>query len=140
MKLLMGCSEPPDVDARSHGGYTALHVAAMNSRHDVIELLVVVYKADADATDYAGRKPIYYLAHDATAGKRSSAFFRRFTNTIGIVYSRSLETFRVLILLLGRQEEHPACKTSTNVVRTRKGVRNSCNSWLLQLWCAVAAC
>jgi len=34
VKLLMGCSEgAPDVDAKSHGGYTALHVAAMNSKH-----------------------------------------------------------------------------------------------------------
>ena len=31
-------------------------------------------------------------------------------------------------------------KTSTNVLRTWKGVRNSCNSWLLQLLRAVAAC
>jgi len=76
----MGCSADtaPDVDVKSHGGYTALHVAAMNSRHEVIELLVVVYKADPDATDFAGRKPIYYLPHDSAAGRRSSAFFRRF--------------------------------------------------------------
>jgi len=81
VKLLMGSSEPLDVDAKSHGGYTALHVAAMNSRHDVIEQLVVVYKADADATDFAGRKPFYYLAHDDTpAGRRTSAFSRRFAN------------------------------------------------------------
>jgi len=67
---------------RSHGGYTALHVAAMNSRHDVIELLTVVYKADPDATDFAGRKPIYYLAavHD-TNDRRSFAHLRRFDTT-----------------------------------------------------------
>ena len=75
VKLLMGCSEAPDVDARSHGGYTALHVAAMNARHEVIELLVVVYKADPDATDFAGRKPVYYLEHNS--GRRASALLRR---------------------------------------------------------------
>jgi len=78
VKLLMGCSQAPDVDARSHGGYTALHVAAMSSRHDVIELLVVVYKADPDATDFTGRKPIYYLAQDTVPGRRSSTHMRRF--------------------------------------------------------------
>jgi len=77
----MGCSKAPDVDCRSHGGYTALHVAAMSSRHAVIELLVVVYKADPDATDFAGHKPIYYLDHDtAVPGKRSSALLRRFVS------------------------------------------------------------
>ena len=78
VKLLMGSPEAPDVDGRSHGGYTALHVAAIGSQHDVIELLTVVYKADPDATDFSGRKPIYYLgAHDSTPGRRSSAHLRR---------------------------------------------------------------
>lgn len=82
VKLLMGCSEPPEVDTRSHGGYTPLHVAAMNSRYEVIELLVVVYKADTDATDFAGRKPIYYLDHDAPPSRRPSALIRRFVRPI----------------------------------------------------------
>ena len=77
VKLLMGCSEPPDVNTRSHGGYTPLHVAAMNGRHDIIELLIVVYKADPDATDFTGRKPIYYLDQDTGTAQRSSALPRR---------------------------------------------------------------
>ena len=81
------------MDAKSHGGYTALHVAAMNCRHDVIELLVVVYKADPDTTDFDGRKPIYYLPRDTVPGRRSSAFFRRFDKqiTIKIAYSCGVE-------------------------------------------------
>jgi len=79
------------VDLRSHGGYTALHVAAMNSRHDVIELLVVVYKADPDATDFSGRKPVYYLAHDSVPGRRSSALLRRLDK-----HSDSRKSFTIL--------------------------------------------
>jgi len=75
----MGSSQVPDVGARSHGGYTALHIAAINSRHGVIELLVVVYKADTDVADFSGRKPIYYLAQSekSVPGQRSSGLLRR---------------------------------------------------------------
>jgi len=102
VKLLMGCSEPPDVNARSHGGYAALHVAAMNSKHDVIELLVVVYKADPDVTDFAGRKPIYYLAHNTVSGRRSSALLRRFVQQItynSVSYCGILKTFSIFTLV-----------------------------------------
>ena len=102
VKLLMGCSEPPEVDARTHGGYTPLHVAAMNARHDVIELLIVVYKADPDATDFAGRKPIYYLEHDAPSGRRSSALLRRLVRQITTRCSY-FGTFSDCTLSAGRQ-------------------------------------
>ena len=76
----MGSRDAPGVDAKSHGGYTPLHVAAMNSQYEAIELLVAVYKADVDATDFSGHKPIYYFAaRDVAAvpGQRSSTLLRR---------------------------------------------------------------
>ncbi|NXJ05687.1 SWAHA protein, partial [Odontophorus gujanensis] len=50
-----------DVDARSHGGYTALHLAAMHGRDTVISMLVRSYHAKIDLRDYSGKKPHQYL-------------------------------------------------------------------------------
>jgi len=100
----MGCTEPPEVDARSHGGYTPLHIAAMNSRYEVIELLVVVYKADPDVTDFAGRKPIYYLEHEAPPSQRSSSLLRRFVRQIATRNSY-FRAFNYFTLSAGRAED-----------------------------------
>jgi hypothetical protein len=62
VKLLMGSAEPPPVNCRTRdAGHTPMHLAAMHCRHDVIELLAVVYRADCNAMDFAGRLPIQYL-------------------------------------------------------------------------------
>ncbi|XP_015731053.1 ankyrin repeat domain-containing protein SOWAHA [Coturnix japonica] len=50
-----------NVDARSHGGYTALHLAAMHGRDAVISMLVRSYHAKTDLRDYSGKKPHQYL-------------------------------------------------------------------------------
>lgn len=50
-----------DVDARSHGGYTALHLAAIHGQEKIITMLVYSYHAKIDLRDYSGKKPHQYL-------------------------------------------------------------------------------
>ncbi|XP_064314337.1 ankyrin repeat domain-containing protein SOWAHA [Phalacrocorax carbo] len=50
-----------NVDARSHSGYTALHLAAIHGQEKTITLLVNSYHAKTDLRDYSGKKPHQYL-------------------------------------------------------------------------------
>ncbi|XP_036381767.1 ankyrin repeat domain-containing protein SOWAHA-like [Megalops cyprinoides] len=50
-----------DVDARSHGGYTALHIAAIHGHERVIALLVRDHGANKNIRDNNGKKPYHYL-------------------------------------------------------------------------------
>ncbi|NXA74728.1 SWAHA protein, partial [Thryothorus ludovicianus] len=50
-----------NVDARSHGGYTALHLAAIHGQEKIITMLVYSYHARIDLRDYSGKKPHQYL-------------------------------------------------------------------------------
>ncbi|XP_032232680.1 ankyrin repeat domain-containing protein SOWAHD isoform X1 [Nematostella vectensis] len=46
-----------DVNSKTHGGYTPLHLAAMHGNDRVIKVLVDDFKADINARDFSGRKP-----------------------------------------------------------------------------------
>uniref|UniRef100_A0A669PY93 Uncharacterized protein n=1 Tax=Phasianus colchicus TaxID=9054 RepID=A0A669PY93_PHACC len=59
-----------NVDARSHGGYTALHLAAMHGRDAVISVLVRSYHAKIDLRDYSGKKPHQYLKDGTSVAVR----------------------------------------------------------------------
>ncbi|XP_051650093.1 ankyrin repeat domain-containing protein SOWAHA [Manacus candei] len=50
-----------NVDARSHGGYTALHLAAIHGQEKIITMLVYSYHANTDLRDYSGKKAHQYL-------------------------------------------------------------------------------
>ncbi|NXS16350.1 SWAHA protein, partial [Mystacornis crossleyi] len=50
-----------NVDARSHGGYTALHLAAIHGQEKIITMLVYSHHAKIDLRDYSGKKPHQYL-------------------------------------------------------------------------------
>lgn len=51
----------PNVDVRSFGGYTPLHIAAIHERKDVIIMLVRDHSANVQIRDNSGRKPYHYL-------------------------------------------------------------------------------
>nr|DBA30805.1 TPA: hypothetical protein GDO54_006743 [Pyxicephalus adspersus] len=65
MKLLFDLSQKGgasiNVNVRSFGGYTPLHIAAIHERKDVIFLLVKDYSANINIRDNSGRKPYHYL-------------------------------------------------------------------------------
>eukprot|EP00057_Strongylocentrotus_purpuratus_P004042 XP_003727900.2 PREDICTED: ankyrin repeat domain-containing protein SOWAHB [Strongylocentrotus purpuratus] len=50
-----------DVNLRSQGGYTPLHVAAMHNKEAIMQFLVSEYHADINKRDFSGRKPRHYL-------------------------------------------------------------------------------
>ncbi|KAG7283117.1 hypothetical protein CRUP_033063 [Coryphaenoides rupestris] len=50
-----------DVNSKTHGGYTPLHLAAIHGHKDVMTLLVQGYGARVNVRDNAGKKPYHYL-------------------------------------------------------------------------------
>ncbi|XP_032064758.1 ankyrin repeat domain-containing protein SOWAHA [Thamnophis elegans] len=50
-----------DVNAKSFGGYTPLHIAAIHGQEEVIAQLVKVHSAKVNLRDYSGKKPFQYL-------------------------------------------------------------------------------
>ncbi|XP_075297927.1 LOW QUALITY PROTEIN: ankyrin repeat domain-containing protein SOWAHA [Opisthocomus hoazin] len=59
-----------NVDARSHGGYTALHLAAIHGQEKIITMLVYSYHAKTDLRDYSGKKPHQYLKEGTSSTVR----------------------------------------------------------------------
>ncbi|XP_062826457.1 ankyrin repeat domain-containing protein SOWAHA [Anolis carolinensis] len=59
-----------DVDARSHGGYTPLHIAALHGREEAVALLVREGGAQVGLRDYSGRRPYQYLRQGASFAAR----------------------------------------------------------------------
>ncbi|XP_071480112.1 ankyrin repeat domain-containing protein SOWAHB-like, partial [Diadema antillarum] len=55
-----------DINMRSQGGYTPLHIAAMHNKEAIMQFLVTEYHADIDKRDYSGRKPRHYLQSAAS--------------------------------------------------------------------------
>ncbi|XP_057598849.1 ankyrin repeat domain-containing protein SOWAHA [Hippopotamus amphibius kiboko] len=59
-----------DVNARSHGGYTPLHLAALHGREDAAVLLVVRLGAQVHVRDHSGRRAYQYLPSGASYALR----------------------------------------------------------------------
>lgn len=59
-----------DVDARSHGGYTPLHVAVVHGQDYIVTMLVGECGADVGARDHSGRRAYHYLRSGAAASLR----------------------------------------------------------------------
>ncbi|XP_045191908.2 uncharacterized protein LOC123548589 isoform X4 [Mercenaria mercenaria] len=49
------------------GGYTPLHLAAIQGHEGIIELLTKTYYADANIRDYSGKKAKQYLSNSASS-------------------------------------------------------------------------
>ncbi|XP_054612135.1 ankyrin repeat domain-containing protein SOWAHA-like [Dunckerocampus dactyliophorus] len=55
-----------DVNARTHGGYTPLHVAALHKQDNILAVLVAEYGADVSIRDNGGKRAYHYLHKDAS--------------------------------------------------------------------------
>ncbi|XP_007668470.2 ankyrin repeat domain-containing protein SOWAHA [Ornithorhynchus anatinus] len=65
-----GGGAPVDVNARSHGGYTPLHLAALHGHEDAAVLLVASLGAHVHVRDHSGRRAYQYLRPGASEGVR----------------------------------------------------------------------
>ena len=61
IKLLAG-SYSVQVNQKSHGGYTPLHLACQFGHQEVFDILVKAYGADPHLRDNSGRKPSKWLS------------------------------------------------------------------------------
>ncbi|XP_037656658.1 ankyrin repeat domain-containing protein SOWAHA-like [Choloepus didactylus] len=61
---------PVDVNARSHGGYTPLHLAALHGHEDAAVLLVARLGAQVHVRDHSGRRAYQYLRPGASYALR----------------------------------------------------------------------
>ncbi|XP_077080954.1 ankyrin repeat domain-containing protein SOWAHA [Siphateles boraxobius] len=59
-----------DIDAKSNGGYTALHIAVIHKHTSLIGLLVRKYGANGNIRDNCGKKPYHYLRKEASGELR----------------------------------------------------------------------
>nr|XP_006820402.1 PREDICTED: ankyrin repeat domain-containing protein SOWAHB-like [Saccoglossus kowalevskii] len=50
-----------DINVKSHGGYTPLHIASMYGNEAAIQMLLSDFKANVDARDYSGKKPKQHM-------------------------------------------------------------------------------
>ncbi|XP_067464602.1 ankyrin repeat domain-containing protein SOWAHA-like [Thunnus thynnus] len=50
-----------DVNAKTHGGYTPLHIAALHDQEYILAMLVKEFGADANIRDNCGKKAYHYL-------------------------------------------------------------------------------
>uniref|UniRef100_A0A672KEP6 Ankyrin repeat domain-containing protein SOWAHA-like n=1 Tax=Sinocyclocheilus grahami TaxID=75366 RepID=A0A672KEP6_SINGR len=53
-----------DVNGKTNGGYTPLHIAAIHDQRSLIDLLVRKYGANRNIRDNCGKKPYHYLRKD----------------------------------------------------------------------------
>ncbi|KAM3602150.1 uncharacterized protein V6R79_025133 [Siganus canaliculatus] len=56
-----------DINAKTHGGYTPLHIAALHNQPYIMAMLVTEYGANPDIRDNCGKKPYQYL-HKGMSG------------------------------------------------------------------------
>ncbi|XP_056451659.1 ankyrin repeat domain-containing protein SOWAHA-like [Gadus chalcogrammus] len=59
-----------DVNARTHGGYTPLHIAALHDQEFVLGMLVREFGADARLRDNCGKRAYHYLHRGMTGTVR----------------------------------------------------------------------
>ncbi|XP_077679848.1 ankyrin repeat domain-containing protein SOWAHA [Eretmochelys imbricata] len=59
-----------DVNAKSYGGYTPLHIAAIHGQEEVITTLVKTYRVKVHLRDYSGKKPHHYLKEGSSYAVR----------------------------------------------------------------------
>lgn len=59
-----------DINARTHGGYTPLHIAALHKQEYIVTMLMGELGADPSVRDNCGKRPHHYLQKDASGSVR----------------------------------------------------------------------
>ncbi|XP_019728868.1 uncharacterized protein LOC109517868 [Hippocampus comes] len=79
-----------DINARTHGGYTPLHLAALHQQDYVVAMLVAEYGADVTVRDNSGKRAYHYLHRDAAHSVREMLGEPKFQHTTERVYEVEL--------------------------------------------------
>ncbi|TNM85243.1 hypothetical protein fugu_009421 [Takifugu bimaculatus] len=59
-----------DINTKTHGGYTPLHIAALHNQEYIIAMLMGEYDADPNIRDNCGKRPHHYLRPGASESVR----------------------------------------------------------------------
>ncbi|KAJ0003941.1 hypothetical protein NQD34_010155 [Periophthalmus magnuspinnatus] len=70
-----------DVNAKTHGGYTPLHIAALHDQEYILAMLVAEYGADPKIRDNCGRRAYHYLHKGVSQTIREMLGQPKFTST-----------------------------------------------------------
>lgn len=95
-----------DVDARSHGGYTPLHVATLHGQDYIVTILVVECGANVGARDNSGRRAYHYLRPGAAASLRKMLGQSRVPQRVRVPQQQQREEHELLPLEPGRGRLH----------------------------------
>ncbi|XP_051902805.1 uncharacterized protein LOC127588212 [Hippocampus zosterae] len=79
-----------DINARTHGGYTPLHLAALHQQDYVVAMLVGEYGADVTVRDNSGKRAYHYLHRDAAHSVREMLGKPKFQHTTERLYDDEL--------------------------------------------------
>uniref|UniRef100_A0A3Q3CZR3 Sosondowah ankyrin repeat domain family member Aa n=1 Tax=Haplochromis burtoni TaxID=8153 RepID=A0A3Q3CZR3_HAPBU len=63
-----------DINAKTHGGYTPLHIAALHDKQYIIGILVKEYEANISIRDNYGKKACHYLHKDVSEDSIETQF------------------------------------------------------------------
>lgn len=97
-----------DMDARTSGGYTALHMAVIHKNELTIKRLINDHCADINVRDYSGKKPRHYISPD-----------------ISLATSRALqETPSVIELQVDPKSERVVIEGFATPTAIRRSIRN----------------
>lgn len=59
-----------DINTKTHGGYTPLHIAALHNQEYIVAMLMGEYDADPNIRDNCGKRPHHYLRTGASESVR----------------------------------------------------------------------
>lgn len=59
-----------DINTKTHGGYTPLHIAALHNQEYIMAMLIGEYHADPNIRDNCGKRPHHYLRKEASESVR----------------------------------------------------------------------
>uniref|UniRef100_A0A7M5UXH7 Uncharacterized protein n=1 Tax=Clytia hemisphaerica TaxID=252671 RepID=A0A7M5UXH7_9CNID len=111
-------------------GYTALHIAAMHGRENIIRKLVNDYAQNLDCRDYSGRKPKHYLDENSSRNIRCILSPVKKTDALDVPDANSIPNHKSISPRLMKNDHHkneenktrhrPTLSLSNSFKRTKK--------------------
>nr|XP_047136766.1 ankyrin repeat domain-containing protein SOWAHB isoform X2 [Hydra vulgaris] len=122
-----------DFNLRTNGGYTPLHIAAIQNKENVIRYLIQYCGVDVDLRDYSGRKACNYIKETASFSLKNLIQYKpsylNFSNEVLDIIRSPLTNSKIPILNrqdMEKEDFDDRRKKKLNVVqsfRSKKGYR-----------------